>query len=187
MSEPNWIEAQFKAVQLAASQRGKDERAALLKAAQDTPGQLVDWMITSQPVNIYIAVREDSSLIERSDEMGLNALHHASADQSGLLTRILTETPSKAPFMRDAFHRRPIDLAIEFENDASAARLMPLTYPNAHRQPELLSEVKDLSSQSRLAETLENWRNQQEQHDRETRQTDLQKNIEKEEDRDFSR
>lgn len=104
-----------------------EERIAQLSKC-DTPVKLKQLVLGADTVALECARQADREF-GSIDENGLTPLHHAAARDSDLVTEILTETPNRSVWTRDAFARLPIDIAQQTGALSVYKRLEALTYP----------------------------------------------------------
>jgi ankyrin repeat protein len=112
-----------------------------LQAEPITQIAMFDAVKLGDAVTLYKAVTTNPDLLTAQDDHGMTALHYASADHSGLLARILIETPNLAPAMLDKYERTALDVTIDNYNQAGQDILFPITYARQFLQAELANEL----------------------------------------------
>jgi ankyrin repeat protein len=139
--------------------------AAQAKETTDTL-EIFEAVINGDALNAYSRLSSDADLHIKQDEHRMTPLHHASADHSGLMIRILINTPNAAPIMRDEYDRTPLDVAIENDNQIGQEILFPITFALQFLQAEL-SEARNKNNW--LDNVLEGHANAQATYQRQDR------------------
>ncbi|MEO1643109.1 MAG: hypothetical protein AAFR74_07210 [Pseudomonadota bacterium] len=120
------VEERFQALKAHAAQMQPLECDGM---TADDENAFFGFVTSGDALAAHVSVETEVALQTAQDEQGLTALHHASADDTGLMTRVLIDTPNAAPFMKDQFGRTPLDVSIDVGNQLGQRLLFPVSYP----------------------------------------------------------
>ena len=121
-----------------------EERAKHEAKLKENPQAIFELIKQGDTVAVAIAVENGYDLTTQNDQ-GMNSLHVAAQNGTELITEVLINQSSDAPFQRDHQGRLPLDIARENKHQALGDQLEKVTYP------ELFSQLGDQQKNQSIA------------------------------------
>ncbi len=123
-----------------------EERAKHEAKLKDNPQAIFELIKQGDTVAVALAVENGYDLTTQNAQ-GMNPLHVAAQNGTELITEVLINQSSDAPFQRDNQGRLPLDVARENKHEALGDQLEKATYP------ELFSQLGDQQIKQSIAKT----------------------------------
>lgn len=110
-----------------------EERAKHEAKLKNNPQAIFELIKQGGTVAVAIAVENGYDLTIQDDQ-GMNPLHVAAKNGTELITEVLINQSSDAPFQRDRQGRLPLDIARENKHQALGDQLEQATYPEQFKE-----------------------------------------------------
>ena len=127
-----YIDKKLKALRAHLDAMDATERKRLAAKSRDSAIALPDLIRQGDVLSVAVAL-EDGHDVTKQDAQGMTALHHSAACDTPVITQLLIESPSPAPWVRDNEGRLPLDIARECGHSHVGDQIERVTYPELFR------------------------------------------------------